>query len=102
MGYEVPINLFSKQEKKNWLEIVVECFDELSQEQDYDLILKRALAALDGQQEPEIDQDVVREKRFDEYSSSSNPIKKIEGSVIGPSIFMNYAIKEYFELYMYY
>jgi hypothetical protein len=107
-GYEVPISLFSKQEKKNWLEIIIEDFDDLSEKRDIDpeLLTKLLLAALDeqidGQKEPEVDKDIARKKRFDEYSSSGNLINKFEGILVAPSIFIDYAIKAYFELYMYY
>ncbi len=96
-GYGLPINLFSKEEKKGRLEIAVKHFDDLVVDEElglnpFDHLLDDTLTDRDG----------WREKRFDKYSLSSDSIKHFEGTLIGPSKAVNYVIKKYFELYMYY
>jgi hypothetical protein len=95
-GYGLPINLFSKEEKKDWLELVVSHFD--------DSVVDEELGLLNPYDDSLIDTstDEWRERRFDKYSSSGDNIKHFEGTWIGPPAALRYMIKEYFKLYMYY
>jgi len=93
-GYGLPINLFSKEEKKDWLELVVNHFDDLVVDEELDL---NPFDLLD-----DMSIDGWRERRFDKYSSSDDNIKHFEGTLIGPAKYLAKIIKGYIDLYMYY
>jgi len=94
-GYELPITLFSKQEKRGWLELVVNHFDDLIVDEELGLNPFDHLF-------DEIPTEGWKEKRFDKYSSLGESIKNFEGTLIGPPAALRFMIQEYFELYMYY
>jgi len=101
-GYGVPINLFSKDKKHNWLEL------DITQLVDNDYRYDDVVLSLDDifDDRPEDikvkDADVGREKTFDKYLSTGEDIKDIEGILIDPPAGVKYMIAGYFELYMYY
>ncbi len=108
-GHGVPVNLFSKTEKKDWLQLIIRDFDDWIVDEELglnpyhlnlDYLFKDKPKEVEDAEKENRDAD--REKRFDKYSSSSENIKHCEGTLIGPAWAVGYMIKEYFELYMYY
>jgi hypothetical protein len=104
-GHGVPVNLFSKQEKKDWLQLVVRDFDDWVIDEELGLNPFDILLSLVDDIPKEVrdaEKDAEREKRLNKYLLSSDNIKHFEGTINGHSKAVNYIIKEYFELYMYY
>jgi len=101
-GYRVPINLFSKNEKEHWFQLVVNHFDDFIVGNELGRNVFDYSIAFPFEDGSDDSIDVGREKKFDKYSSSSESIKHFKGTLLGPDTVLRSMIEEYLELYMFY
>lgn len=104
-GYGIPINLFSKTENKDWLELAVNDFDDRDIYGELGIGMSMPTRVGDSPPPEKITNDIrdeQRRKRIDKYFSSGTKITHFEGKLIGPSEIVKSIIKEYFTLFMFY
>ena len=106
-GMVVSIDLFSKEDHQNWSEFTVRDFDddEIYKELGINKYAEWLESGMKGEKWIDISDDLkaeMREKMFDKYISSNGNVGSFYGELVGPTSWLNYLVKEYFELYMYY